>query len=476
MSVRGPLALGYAQQRSKPVNAARLVNLYAEAAPPEGSRTKVVLYGTPGQKEWRTIGGDTIRDGIEAQGVAYILSGTILYKTESDGTTTTCSGDLIPPTGDATLINNGTQIGLLVVPDLFVIVGTTVTKVTSAGYPAEGLSSLAYIDGYAVGTRNDASGQFYISALIDFSSWDALDGGNAESNPDGLIRVLVDHREVWLFGDQTTEVWANTGASPFPFERVPGALLERGCAARRSPAKMDNSVFWLGDDRIVYRAEGYQPVRISTHAIEEVLRVGTVSDAYGMTYFQGGHHFYVLTLPSIGRTFVFDPAASAAAGMAIWHERQSGTSLEPAVWAVQCIFHAFGKTLVGLQVGRVAELDLDTYTDLGEPIRSAIVGMPFFADGLRAMMVDYEIECELGVGLSTGQGSDPEVMMRYSDDGGFNWSPERRASIGRMGVRLIRAMWDRLGTFRQRTVEISISDPVKRAFYGMRTAIRPLSR
>ena len=67
-------------------------------------------------------------------------------------------------------------------------------------------------------------------------------------------------------------------------------------------------------------------------------------------------------------------------------------------------------------------------------------------------------------------------MMRYSDDGGFNWSPERRASIGRMGVRLIRAMWERLGTFRQRTVEISISDPVKRCFYGMRTAIRPLSR
>lgn len=473
--MRGPLALGFGQQRSRPVNAARVVNLYA-ASTAEGSRTKVVLYGTPGQKEWHTIGGDTIRAGLEAQGHAYILSGSILWRVESDGTATACSGDLIPPTGEATLINNGSQIGLLVVPWLFVITGTSVVRVSSAGYPSEGLSSIAYIDGYAVGTRNDDGGQFYVSGLLDFASWDSLDVASAESSPDGLLRVLVDHREVWLFGTETVEVWANTGASPFPFERVPGALLERGCGARRSPAKMDNSVFWLGDDRIVYRAEGYQPARISTHAIEEVLRVGTVSDAYGMTYFQAGHHFYVLTLPSLGRTFVFDPAASAVAGAPIWHERQSGTSLDPATWNVQCIFSAFGKTLVGLQAGQVAELDLDTYTDLGEPIRSVIVGLPFYADTLRAQMVDFELECEIGVGTPTGQGTDPQVMMRYSDDGGYTWSHQRQASLGRQGVRIIRAMWERLGSFRQRTVEISISDPVKRAFYGMRTNIKGLSR
>jgi hypothetical protein len=473
--MRGPIAIGFGQQRSRPVNAARVVNLYAEATP-EGSRTKVVLYGTPGQKEWRTIGDDTIRAGLEGQGVAYILSGTTLWKTEADGTTTACSGDLIPSTGQATLINNGEQIGLLVVPDFFVITDTTVVKNTSSGVPAVGFSSVSYIDGYGILTVNDSSGQFYITGLLDFSTIDPLDVASAESSPDGLVRVLVDHREIWLFGTKTIEPWSNTGASPFPLERVPGALLERGCAAAQSCAKMDNSVFWLGDDRIIYRADGYQPVRISTHAIEEILRTGTVSDAYGMTYFMGGHHFYVLTLPSLGRTFAFDAAASGAAGTAVWHERQSGTSLTPAPWDVQCIFEAFGKTLVGLQGGKVAELDLDTYTDLGEPIRSAIVSVPFFGEGTRAMMVDYEVECELGIGASSGQGQDPQLMMRYSDDGGSTWSSERQASLGALGVRLIRAMWERLGTFRQRTVEISISDPVKRCFYGMRTSIKPLSR
>lgn len=466
--MRGPIALGSAQQRSRPVNAARVVNLYPEAAP-AGSRAKVVHYGTPGQKDWSTVGGDTIRAGLEAQGYAYILSGATLYRVDSDLMAVPCTGDLIPNTGAATLINNGVQIGLLVRPEMFVIVGTTVTKVTSAGFPTEGFSSLAYIDGYAVGTRDDESGEFYLSGLLDFSTFDALDFASAESSPDGLVAGLVDHREYWAFGGETIEVFSNTGASPFPLERV--TTVERGCAAARSPGKLDNSLAWLGNDRMIYRANGYQPTRISTHTEEEILRVGTVSDAYSMTYFQGGHHFYALTLPSLGRTLVYDAATT------LWHERQSGTSLTPAAWNPQCIFTAFGKTLVGLQAGKVAELDLDTYTDLDDaPIRSAITSLPIYPDGRRAIMSGLELECELGVGISTGQGSAPEVMMRYSDDGASSWSNERRTSIGLMGSRRDRAMFDRLGIFRQRTVEFAISDPVKKAIYGMNASIKALGR
>lgn len=466
---RGPIAFGFGRQRSRPLNASRVVNLYPELAP-EGSRARMALYGTPGQKPCWTVGGDTIRAGLEAQGYAYILSGAVLYRVDAAGASTPCTGDLIPNTGIAKLINNGTQVGLLVAPYFFVIVGTVVTKITS-GIPAEGFSGIDYIDGYAVGTRNDQSGQFYISALRDFSTFDPLDFATAESNPDGLLGVLVDHREMWLFGTATIEPWTNTGASPFPFERVNGAIIEKGSAAALSPAKLDNSIFWLGSDRIVYRADGYRPVRISSHAIEEVLRTGDVSDAYGMTYSQGGHQFYALTLPSLGRTFVYDAAPPNE-----WHERQSGTSLTPAIWDVQCIFTAFGKTLVGLQAGLVAELDLDTYTDLGAPIRSSIASLPLYANTKRAIMDDLQIGCELGVGASSGQGADPEVALRISDDGGNTWGNERRASLGPLGVRNNRAMFDRLGAFRQRTVEFSISDPVKRAFYDMSANIRELGR
>jgi hypothetical protein len=456
--MRKPIAINLSQQRSRPVNAARLVNLYAEQAP-EGSKCPVVLYGTPGLKSFATVGDDTIRAGIEGQGYAYVLSGRFVYRVDSTGAATLCTGDAIPPTGNAFMINNGVQIGLLTVPDTFAIVGTAVTRVTAAAYQAA--SSLDYVDGYAIWSVDDTSGEWFISALRDLTTIDALDFASAESNPDGLIRVMADHGEIWLFGTASIEPWANTGASPFPFERVPGARMERGCIAARSPAKMDNSIIWAGDDRIVYRADGYRPVRISNAAVEEILRTGTVSDAIGQVYSQAGHWFYLLTLPSLGRTLCYDAQTTW------WHERQSGTSLTPAPWAANCVFPAFGKTLVGTENGLVYELDLDTYTDAGSAIRRAVASEPIYPDGKRAIMNSIQLELEAGVGLTTGQGSAPVVMMRFSDDAGATWSNERQASIGAKGQRRVRAMWERGGAFRQRTYEFAISDPVKVALHGL---------
>lgn len=468
--MRSPIALGTAQQRSKPVNPSRVINLYPETAP-QGSRAKIVHYGTPGQTLWTTAGTGTIRAGFEALNYAYALSGGSLYRLDSTGAATLCTGDTIPSTGTAMITDNGVQLVVQSGTEGFYVTGTVVTKITDADFP--GFSSVDYIDGYIVGSRPD-SGQWFISALFDASSYDASDFATAESNPDHLMRVLVDHREVWLFGPKSIEPWTNTGNAAFPFERVGGAILEKGCGAALSPAKLDNSVVWLGDDRMVYRAEGYQPARISTHAIEEILLSGTISDAFGMTYAQGGHSFYVLTLPTLGRTLVYD-AAAPDPSMA-WHERRSGTALVEAVWAPQCIFTAYGKTLAGLTDGRIAELDLNTYADLDGPIRSSIISLPLYPDGDRGIMDGIELECELGVGLTTGQGSDPQVMMRYSDDGGGVYSNERWASVGAIGSRRNRAMWERCGIFRQRVVEFAVSDPVKRAFYGANAKIRKLDR
>ncbi|WP_299109807.1 packaged DNA stabilization protein [uncultured Bradyrhizobium sp.] len=470
--MRSPIALGDAQQRSKPINPARVLNLYPEPVP-QGSRAKVVHYGTPGQVLWTTAGTGTIRAGRDAFGYGYVLSGGSLYRLDSTGAATLCTGDTISPTGPAMMAFNGVQLVVQSDTEAFVVTGTTVTKITDADFP--GCSSLDYIDGYIVYTKPD-SGQWFISDLFNASAYDATDFATAESSPDGLIRVLVDHREVWLFGTNSIEPWTNTGASPFPFERVNGAIIERGCAAALSPAKMDNSVFWLGDDRIVYRAQGYQPTRISTHAIEEILRSGTVDDAFGMTYSQGGHHFYILTLPTMGRTLVFDAAASAMLGGPAWHERQSGTSTDYAVWNPKCMFSLFGRILVGLTSGQIAELDLDTYTDISAPIRRAITSLPIYPDGDRAIMDSVELECELGVGLTSGQGVAPVVMLRFSDDGGGTYSNERRASIGAKGLRRDRATWERCGIFRQRTIEFSVSDPVKTAMYGARAMMRKLDR
>ncbi|HEX7971889.1 MAG TPA: packaged DNA stabilization protein [Thiobacillus sp.] len=456
---RSPIALGLASGRSRPLNAGRLVNLYAEQAA-AGSITQWVLYGTPGQKTFATVGSGTIRAGREALGYAYVLSGQSVYRVDSSGNSLICTGDTPVATGTAMMTDNGVQVGMLVGTDVFYITGTTVTKVTDADFPATGALSIDYIDGFGVLNTNATTGQWFLSGLLDFSTYAALDFATAESSPDGLLRVLANHKEVWLFGSKSIEVWTDTGSTPFPFTQIPGSLMDRGIGASLSAILMDNSVFWLGNDRIIYRANGYQPMRISTHAVEEVLRSGTVSDAFAMTHVIGGHHFYVLTLPTLARTLCFDAATQ------LWHERQYGTDVSNAAWNVNCIFTAFGKTLAGTMAGGVYELDLDTYLDGTTQIRRAVTSMPLYPNGNRGILKEVEMECELGVGLNTGQGSSPQAMLRMSKDGGRTFGNYKTATLGATGITRNRAHWHQLGMFRDGVVELSIADPVKVAIYG----------
>lgn len=561
---RQPIALGLQEGRSRPLSTSRLVNLYFEPkslnarAPTYGSGPGGPLYGTPGIRPFTAHGASAgpVRAQRPALGFMYTLVDGTLYREDEDGNVVTCTGDAIPPNGVAMMTDNGIQLTVLSGGLSFTVVGTSVAKVVSPGYPAGGASSIDTLDGFTIWSTNYASasavygtpitisgitqanpavvttgthglednqqvliqsvvgmtevnnreftvrvlsattfqliginstafggyssggtaspviaqgtGQWFISALYDSATIDPLQFASAQAQPDPLYRALVINREVWLFGAKTIEPWFNAGLSPFPFQRISGAVMNRGTGAPLSPCEVNGMACWLGDDLIVYAAQGYQPQRISNPAIEEFIRrfandpnVG-VFDAFGMTYTQAGHTFYVLTFPRARYTFVYDFSTQ------VWHERRSGTQIDHAIWNVTCLT-TWGPTVyAGYVDGRVGILDLDTFTEFGEPIRSAGTTPPLYNDGNRATMSVLELECELGVGLSSGQGEDPTVMLRYSDDGGATWSNQRDMSIGRTGQRIDRALARRLGMFRQRTYEFSVSDPVKRAFYGYR--------
>jgi hypothetical protein len=284
--------------------------------------------------------------------------------------------------------------------------------------------------------------------------------------------MIVDHREVWLFGENSTEVWYNAGLSDFPLVRIQGAFNELGCAARYSTAKMNNQVYWLGkDDRgrgIVYAANGYQGQRISTHAIEwQIQQYSTLTDAIGYTYQQDGHSFYVLVFPSAGATWAYDAATGA------WHERAGWSN---GSWVRQRPVAQISyqdEVLVGdYQNGNIYAYDLDVYTDNGAPqrwLRSWRALPTGQNDLMRSAQHALQLDCQTGVGLVTGQGSDPEVMLRWSDDGGHTWSNEHWRKMGAIGRYGYRTYWQRLGMtmkLRDRVYEISGTDPVKIAIMG----------
>ena len=308
----------------------------------------------------------------------------------------------------------------------------------------------------------------------------------------GLVAINVDHREAWLFGTNSVEVWYDAGDANFPLARIQGAYNEIGCAAPYSVAKLDNSLFWLGaDDRgqgIVYKANGYTGQRVSTHAIEyAIAQYGNISDAIAYTYQQEGHNFYVLTFPSANATWVYDAATQA------WHERAGFSRGEFTRHRSNCQCNFQGNILVGdFENGNVYRFNLDVYADNGEVQKSlrSWRALPTGQNNLkRTAQHSLQLDAESGVGLNgftteqvfylTSQSgeklitqsgdyiasaivettqSDPKVMLRWSDDGGHNWSNEHWMSMGGIGQFGTRIIWRRLGMttkIRDRVYEVS---------------------
>lgn len=454
--IRIPFLGGSSTGRSVTVNAARTVNLVPELDP-EG-KSPIALYGTPGLTRFADTTTGAGRGMHVADGRLFAAVGRTLYEIDSAGAAT-ARGSLGTSCGPVVFADNGKQ--------LVAVDGTYGYRVTLSDNTFFGLFSeewskathVAFHDGYFVLNESD-TGKFVVSSLYD-TDIDALDFATAEGSPDKLASLLVDHRELWLFGEDTTEVWYNSGAADFPFARLDGAFIEHGCAAPYSPAKADNAVFWLSRDRTghghVMRAQGYQPQIVSTRSVEHAIQgYGTISDARGYTYQQGGHTFYVLTFPAADATWVYDVATQ------LWHERMWWDGTEHRHRG-ECYAFAYGKPLVlDHSNGKIYEFDLDSYTDDGAAIRSIRRTQHHQQLGARIFWAQLQVDMETGVGLSSGQGSDPQAMLRWSDDGGRTWSSEHWRSFGKLGEYRARAIWRRLGQSRDRVYELTVTDPVKR--------------
>jgi hypothetical protein len=320
-------------------------------------------------------------------------------------------------------------------------------------------SAVDIVDNYFVYNRPDTQ-QFGASAALSPISA-ALSFASKDGAPDDLVTLIVDHREVYLLGEVSSEVWIDAGTSPFPFQRIPGTSTQHGIAAEFSVARLGNSFAYLsrnirGQSQIV-QMNGYVPTRISTHAVENSLTNQVVSDAVAWTYQLEGHEVYVISFPSINLTWAYD----VASGM--WHKWLYTNNLGQYERARgNCCAQFQGLVMVGDYAnGKIYKLDPLNYTDDGQHVRRLRRAPHLVADFQREYFDELQIQFQPGVGLPTGQGENPQAMLRWSDNGGSTWSNEHWTSIGLIGKYANRAIWRRLGTARDRVFEVSISDPVK---------------
>jgi hypothetical protein len=443
----------------------RSVNCFLEVT--QGNpRAPVMLVGTPGLVTRFTLGDVPVRGVIKQGDYSIWVAGDSVYKVTA-AYAATLLGTIGTSFGQVSMASNGTQILLVDGLSGWIVTATTLTEIADVDFP-DGVTRSEYQDGYFVVT-GDGTQSFYICDLLDGSSWVGTEFASAEGSPDNTIGLISDHRELWLFGSNSAEIWINTGNADFPFERSGNSFIEVGCASAGTVAKLDNSVFWLGqDDRggpVVYRAQGYTPQRISNHSVERAMQgYASVSDAHAYTYQLDGHLFYVLIFPTGDATWFYDVASQQ---WFEWSWRNPSTN-DRHRHRSNCHVYFNGEHLVGdFETGKVYALDSETYTDNGDPIaRLRVTQTMADTDSYsRLFFSELIVDMERGVGLATGQGSNPLLMLRYFDFDKNRWSNLKTKSIGGAGVGG-RVRFGPMGSGRDRLWEISMSDPVKFAVYG----------
>ena len=346
--------------------------------------------------------------------------------------------------------------------------GLNFTELPSTDGAFAGGSVVDIVDNYFIYNRPNTQ-QYAASDVLSPITY-GLSFASKFTGPDNLVSLIVDHGQIYLLGEKTSEVWADVGTFPFPFQRIPGASSQHGIAAQFSMARFGNSFAYVSrNDRgqaVIVQMNGYFPQRISTHAVENTLVNQTISDAVAYTYQLEGHECYVVTFPTLELTWVYDGATG------LWHKwLWTDTQNNYKRHRSNCGALFQNQFLVGdYENGQIYRLDPDNYTDNGNHIRRMRRCPHLVADFQRQYFDELQIQFQPGIGLQGIEtfplgdndiGINPQAMLRWSNDGGSTWSNEHWAGIGKVGKYQNRIIWRRLGQARDRIYEVVVTDPVK---------------
>lgn len=416
-----------------------LVNMYASVE--SSGRSQMVRRQRPGLN--RVLANSQEKRCIERfNGIHYMVLDAGFYS--FDGTTLSLLGTLSSSSGRCYMIfNDNAQIMISDQSQAYWWNGSVLAIVATP----TAVGTLAYQGGFGIYTQPN-SGIFYITASEDFSTVDPLDFATAESSPDNLVRAFVDHNQLWLFGQITTEVWQLTGGQDFPFSPLQNAVIQRGCAAALSVVAEDNTIIFLGDDKLVYRADGFRPAVISTRAVEYAIAgvsAGAVANAYGFVYTVSGQKVYTLTFPG-ELTLQYNITNG------YWN-RADTFGLD--YW--QVIGSNGFSTDYYLTMGGICMLQRGLSKDEGGIMRRGGISAPGWAEGQQISIYEFFLDAEVG---RSDASVAAQVMMRVALDG-ETFGNIRIRSLGPQGDYRRRATWRQLGIGRKPTIELFMTDPTE---------------
>lgn len=438
----------------------RLINLYFEKSK-NGLAGYIVCPG------WSTayctlLAGNEVRGLFSSKsGKLYAVCGKNVYSIVA-GVPTLLSTQLTTTSGAVQMTENPSQI--IIVDGVFgyLITKTTglVSKINSPNFP-NGTKSVTYQGTYFICPSPDTE-RFYVSDNNDGTTWNSLDFSSADSAPDNALAVKEYSGDIYIFGLKTVECWANSGNADFPYTRRSGAVFEVGLSAINSISKQDSSLIWLGNDEngteSVWRLQGGQLTPISDPAIEHAIQsYETIDDAIGMAYSDRHHSFYLLCFPTESKVWGFDLSTG------LWHERSCFDEGQFTRYAPNCMAFFERKRLFGhYSDGKIYELDHNEHS-YGNEVRKWLRAWKLpTSEGKRVRVNALRLTGEFGVGVDgSGQGENPLIELRISYDNGRKWESYLDASMGMIGDTECDVRWNRCGTGRDMTFEVSGTDPVR---------------
>ena len=406
---------------------------------------------TVGARYTATVSGTTMTVSAVASGTLYVGQ-TVQGSGVTSNTIITALGTGTGSTGTYTLSASHT------IGTGQTMYGLNFTQLPDTDGAFTGGNTVDIVDNYFVYNRPSTQ-QWGSSNLLSPIS-NSLAFASKDGAPDNLVSLIVDHREVYLLGEASSEVWVDVGAYPFPFQRIPGTSTQHGIAAQFSMARFGDSFAYVSRNNrgqgVIVQMNGYRPQRISTHAVEQTLVNKYIDDAIAWTYQLEGHEVYVVSFPTINITWAYDATSQ------MWHKwLYCDNTNTYSRHRGNCSASFQGLVLVGDYAnGILYELDPSNYTDNGQNIRRLRRCPHLVSDLQREFFDELQIQFQPGVGNANDPAADPQAMLRWSNDGGSTWSKEYWVSIGKIGRYRNRAIWRRLGTARDRLFEVVVTDPV----------------
>lgn len=469
-----PIAGGFYLSDSLPISAQECTNWYVNR-PQTDALGSAGLFGTPGIELIASTGLvlQENRGAHTKSGIPYFVNGDALYSLirtfdiDDNEVFTLNSLGAIEGEGRVSMADNGTQLMILVPGGAGYIFnedsGTPFQKITDAGFTANGAPQIVkFVDSFFLVTTDEK--KFIVSAPNDGLSWNALDFGSAEADPDQIVAPVIFKNQAYILGTKTTEPFQNIAGAGFPFLRISGALIDKGLFAPFGSVNTDNSFMWIGggvnESAAIWQSTGGAPAKVSTTAIDTAIAEFTqeeLQQSFAFAYAQKGGYFVGFSFPT--RTFVYDTITQA------WHERKSQltdpTDKEVTVrWRVNSLTSAYGRILVGdSEDGRIGSVDKDVFTEYGRNIIRTVTTSPFHNQGSSFSIPRLELTVESGV--SDRNEKDAVFRLSTSRDG-KTFTDERIRPIGKTGEYDHRVTWNRNGRYSRFSVlKFVMSDPVK---------------